>query len=362
MATPYEERIIRLRQLLVKEGLDATIILDRVNTYYFTGFRCSYSILVVDQRSAWFVTDSRYGEMAEKSLPWLKVLVQPSSHVLPYLKGVFHQKGYTSAGIEGSMSLEQFEVVKKWTRGVKLSRAGQLITNLRRVKDAVELKAIRKAVRLADELMARAMEQIKPGLKEEELSRFIRRGAEDFGGEGESFDNIVASGPNSSQPHHHCGRRKMRVGDPVTIDLGVIANGYCSDLTRNPVLGKVSKKFEEIYQICLDANMAAIEALRPGMTGVQVDAVARNVITEAGFGDFFGHGLGHGVGLEVHEGPRLSPSAGDYQLEPGNIVTIEPGIYLPGVGGVRIEDYVLVTEKGARVLSKSPKDLTVLPV
>lgn len=362
MTNVFAERLKRLKAGLKDRGLDAMVVQDRVNSLYLSGFRSSYSIVVVDDRGATFITDSRYGEAAEKAVSGhRKVVVQPTTRVREFLQGLMSKRGYKNAGYEGSISVDELDAMKKWTRGIKLVRAGELLMSLRRVKDALELKAIRRAVALADELMEHAIGLLAPGITEAGLSQSVRFHAEILGGSGESFSNIIGGGPNTSRPHHHPGTRRFRKNEPVTIDLGVIHDGYCSDLTRTPVLGKPSAKFARIYEVCLAANEAAIKGLRPGMTGVEVDKIARDVITEAGFGQYFGHGLGHGVGLEIHEEPRLSPRAGDYKLEPGNIVTIEPGIYLPGECGVRIEDYAVVTKSGAQVLSKSPKGLRLIP-
>ena len=360
-ATAIATRLKNLRASLRSQGLDAMIVMDRMNTIYFTGFECSYSILIVDARSAVFITDSRYGEAAEKALQKFKVRIQPTKNVREFLTKLFKSLGYGTAGYEGDITVDQFDEMRKWTRGTKLKKAGDLLTKLRRVKDAEEIETIKRAVAMGDKLMEYAMTLLKPGTTELVISQSVRFQAERLGASAESFRNIIASGPNSSRPHHHPGRRKLRKGDPVTVDLGVIYEGYCSDLTRTPVLGKPSRKFEEIYYVCLAANQEAIKAIRPGMTGAEADQVARNVIEEAGYGEYFGHGLGHGVGLQIHEEPRLSPRATKYALEPGNIVTIEPGIYLPGVGGVRIEDYAVVTERGAQVLSRSPKQLRIIP-
>jgi len=207
-----------------------------------------------------------------------------------------------------------------------------------------------------------ATEIIRPGITEREVSRRVRFASEVLGGEGESFPNIIASGPNSSIPHHHPGDRVLQRGDVVTVDLGAIVDGYCSDLTRNFFIGPPSPELERVYTTVLEANNAAIAAIRPGMTGQEADAVARAIINAAGYGDYFGHGLGHGVGLEIHEAPRLSPLADDTPLAAGHIVTIEPGVYIPDLGGVRIEDYAVVTEVGAEVLSRYPKHLAVLDV
>lgn len=358
---PQQERINRLRALIDGHGLDAMVILDRVNTRYFTGFECTHSILVIDGEKALFVTDSRYGEAAERELAWLTVRIQPSRDIDRFLTGLFTSLGLTRVGFEGGITVDQFDDLRKWFGGADLEKAGKLVTTLRAVKTAEEIATIRRSVGLADRMMELAQEHARPGTTERELSRRIRFAAEELGGSGESFPNIVASGPNTSRPHHHPGDRALCRGDVLTIDLGGIVDGYCSDLTRSPFLGSVDAELEKIHATVLRANEAAIAAIRPGMTGAEVDAVAREVIDSAGYGQYFGHGLGHGVGLEIHEAPRLSPSADSTPLEPGNVVTIEPGIYVPGLGGVRIEDYVLLTTGGADVLSRSPKDLRVLP-
>lgn len=353
-------RIERVKTALAEEDLDGLVVLDGVNIVYLTGFRASYAILVIDKGGVVLVTDSRYGEAAERELDWLEVKVQPSRKVQEFLLGFFVSREYTRLGFEESISVEQHDRLGKWTPGTELVRAGDIVKKLRAVKDASEIDAIRRAVALADRMMEHAFSLLRPGTRERDISRAIRFSSEELGGSGESFANIVASGPNSSVPHHHPGERLLAPGDAVTVDLGGIVDGYCSDLTRNPFLGKPVPELERVYNVVLEANLAAVAAIRPGMTGVEVDAVARDIIETAGYGAYFGHGLGHGVGLEIHENPRLSPQAGDSPLVAGNIVTIEPGIYIPGLGGVRIEDYILLGEEGAEVLSTFPRELTVL--
>lgn len=362
MAPKSSPRIEKLRASLKEKELDAMIVLDRVNSVYLSGFKTSYSVIIVDRKSARFITDARYGEAAAKAIDGFEVIVQPTTKVKEFFIDLYAKSGYGKAGFEGSISVDQLASLRAQTKKTKLVKAGELVTNLRRVKDADEIKSIKAATKLADDMMAYALTLLKPGVVESDVSRKIRFASEELGGEGESFSNIVASGPNSSRPHHRGGSRKMKVGDPVTVDLGALKDGYCSDLTRTPVIGKVSKKFEEIYNVCLAANEAAIKAAKPGMTGIELDEVAREVIRTAGYEAEFGHGLGHGVGLEIHEAPTLSPRADKkFKLEAGNIVTIEPGIYIPGFGGVRIEDYILLIDKGSQVLSKAPKHLQVLP-
>jgi Xaa-Pro aminopeptidase len=238
--------------------------------------------------------------------------------------------------------------------------AGSLLVDLRRCKDDGEIATIKKAAGIADKMMQLAWDTARVGVSELELSRAIRRGSEALGAEGESFPNIVASGPNASRPHHHPMKRRLRKGDMITIDLGAVVDGYCSDLTRNPVLGKSSLRYDAMYEVCLAAQQAGIKACTAGATGKDVDAVARDIIASAGYGDYFNHGLGHGVGLDIHEAPRLSPASTD-TLRAGDVVTVEPGIYIPGFGGLRIEDLLVVTEGKPRVLSRITKNLVILP-
>lgn len=363
MSEVHSQRIQRLQQALAARNLDAIVVLDRYNTIYLTGFKCSYSWLIVDREKATFITDSRYAEAAEAAVgSFTSLLIQPLQKVKEFFRDTFKAFGYKQIGFEGSISVDEFDSLKGYVRGAKFEKAGDLLVALRMVKDASEIAIIRKAVKLADKMMAQAIAGLRVGITELEVARGIRFSSETLGGEGESFECIVASGPNSSRPHHRGGPRKLRKGDPITLDLGGRYGGYCSDLTRNAVLGKVDPEYQKIYDICLASNEAGIKAVRAGVTGVEVDAIAREVIERAGYGQYFGHGLGHGVGLEIHEDPRLSKRATDYKLEPGNIVTIEPGIYLPGKFGVRIEDYALVTEKGCEVLSRAPKQLQIIPV
>lgn len=362
MAKKGTPRVQKLRRALKKSGLDGFFVCGRENTRYLTGFAGTYSVIALDSEGAWFVTDPRYGEAAEKDLGGqFEILLKTSQNTKSFWKDFLAERGWKSAGFEGSVPYNNYEMLRSNCPKLKLEEAEQLILELRARKDEAELAAIRKAVRLADRIMKRAIAMLRPGLSEAEVSRQIRFWAEEMGGVGESFPNIVAAGRNSSRPHHHPGKKKLKAGDPVTIDLGVIADGYCSDLTRTVALGQSAKEFEHIYEVCLAANEAAIAAIKPGMTGAQADAKARAVIEEAGYGEFFGHGLGHGVGVEIHEAPRLAPSS-EQKLYAGNVVTIEPGIYVPRKFGVRIEDYAVLVKGGAEVLSQAPKRLKKLRV
>ncbi|MCB2156977.1 Xaa-Pro peptidase family protein [bacterium] len=354
-------RIPALKKLLKANEIEALYIRDLINIRYLTGFEGTYAILVVDQRKATLITDSRYGEIAQGMVTGAKVVIQPMVKIKEFFVNFFKKAGYKTIGFEGSLCVDEFDALKGHVRPskAKLVKTCGLVQSLRAIKDEGELKLIGRAAKIADLMMARAYEMLKVGVKEVDLSREIRFGSELLGGSGESFANIVASGPNASRPHHHPLGRRFKKGDMITIDLGAIYGGYCSDMTRTPVLGKVDKKFEEIYNVCLHAQKESLKACVAGKTGGEVDAIARDIIASAGYGKYFAHGLGHSVGLEIHENPRLRTGSEEV-LQPGHVVTVEPGIYIPGFGGVRIEDLVVVTKGKPKVLSRTPKELQVL--
>ncbi|MEQ8821077.1 MAG: Xaa-Pro peptidase family protein [Sumerlaeia bacterium] len=361
-----EQRLERLRERIRAAEVDALLIQNLVNINYLTGFAGSHGLLIVDGEAARLVTDGRYWEIAEgllaESGSSARIVAEPKGGKDEFFKDLFKDLGYGKLGFEGSLSVDAFDKLKERTTGAKtkLAKVSGQVEELRQVKDAGEIKAIRKAAKVADQMMEVAFQNIRSGVREWEVSLAIRRAAEDLGVRGESFTNIVASGPNASRPHHSPGKRKMKKGDMVTVDLGAVVDGYCSDLTRNPVIGKASRDYEKMYAACLDANEAVIKACRAGAICRELDAMAREIVKSHGFPDF-NHGLGHAVGMEIHESPRFSADTNeDVKLVPGNVMTIEPGIYVPGFGGVRIEDLVVVEEGGCRVLSKSPKELRVL--
>lgn len=358
---PASARLTRFRRSISKAGLDGVVLRDRTTIHYLCGFNGSYGCLLVPSSgSPTLVTDSRYGEIAAGAVSATKVLVQPMMKTEEWFKDLFKKLNWKTVGFEGSSAWDAVQALRKRVGRAKLVPANEPLKGLRGVKDDAELRIIAKAAALADSMMALAWEHLKPGVREDELSRLIRQGSENLGGQGESFENIVATGPNSSKPHHHGGTRKARRGDSVTIDLGGRLGNYCSDLTRNPFIGSASAELEKIYNTVLAANEAALKACRPGMMGKELDAVAREVIATAGYGEYFGHGLGHGVGMEIHEYPSVGARSTDV-LEEGHVITIEPGIYVPGLGGVRIEDLVVVTKGRPRILSKSPKGLLIIP-
>lgn len=358
-AAPWGGRLARLRERLAAAGLDAVIFSLAPNVQYFSGFTSTFAQVVIDAASATLITDGRYRESAEAQLAGWRIECQPPRDPEAWRREFWRARAYRHVGFEGAAP---WETVQSWKRAIRPGRlveAGAIARALRAVKGPEERAALRRSAAAADRVMARILGELRPGLRESEIALFIRRAAEDLGAEGESFPAIVASGPNSSRPHHHPGARRLRAGDFVTLDLGVRLKGYCSDITRTVALGRAAARMREVYDAVLRAQQAALAAIRPGVKTREVDAIARRSLEEAGLGEFFVHGLGHGAGLEIHEAPTLNPRSAEI-LEEGMAITIEPGVYLPGSFGVRIEDFALVGPRGPELISKTLKEFLVV--
>ncbi len=265
------------------------------------------------------------------------------------VKKVGFEANFTTVGQIDAINIARKEA--KDSRPVELVPLENVMTNIRKVKDDQEVDLIRKSVGVAEEAFNAFREEIKIGLSENYLAGLLVFELRSRGASDSSFPAIVAAGPNSSLPHYRPGETLVQKDQPLLVDWGAIYKGYCSDLTRTLMVGRVDDRVKKIYRVVLDAQKTAIKFLRPGVTTLQADRVARDVIERAGFGKEFGHGLGHGIGREIHELPTLRKTGGEEELRPGMVVTVEPGIYLPGVGGVRIEDDVLITHSGCEVLS-----------
>jgi Xaa-Pro aminopeptidase len=343
-----------------KRRLSALAVTDLRNVRYLTGFTGTAGGCLVTMRAAVFFTDFRYRSQASRQVD-KAFRYEECRHPILGIAAEAKRKRLQSLGFEASdLSYSTYTTLKKEARGVRLVPTKDCVEGLRLQKDSREVPLLRRGAKLNGEALAEVAKIMKPGVSEGDVALALEFAMRKRGAEGAAFDTIVASGPRGALPHGVASSRKMRRGDIVTIDYGAIVDGYHADTTRAFSIGKPSAKGREICQIVLEAQMAAVEAVRPGATGEEVDAVARRVITEAGYGENFGHGTGHGVGLDIHEGPRLAPGAKEV-LKPGMVVTVEPGIYLPGWGGVRIEDMVLVTKRGKEVLTRSiPKELMVL--
>jgi Xaa-Pro aminopeptidase len=343
--------------MLAEQSIDALLVGNPENRFYLSGFTGSAGLLYVSAELALIAVDFRYHEQVGLEAPDFE-LVKVTSTFADVLPEVVARRPVKRLGFEADHAT--FAEVQEWMAAapeVEWAPTKSLVIDQRAVKDAGEIETLRQAIRLTDAALAAALAQTRPGMSERDLAWLIETYVRTHGAPAMAFDIIVASGPNGARPHAKASDAILPPGQPIVIDMGAKLNGYCADLTRTVCLGRPTDpdRFWEIYNTVLRAQQAAEAAIQPGLTGVEVDAVARELISEAGFGEFFGHGLGHGVGLAVHEMPRLS-RLGTGRLAAGNVVTVEPGVYLPGWGGVRIEDVVLVTENGVEVLTMAPKD------
>lgn len=361
MTPAHDHRTERLRGALQAAGLDTVLVTDLVNVGWLTGFSGTAGIALVSQSDRIFATDSRYlTQASEECAGWDVRLLQTGSagEIAALLEAI----GSARVGFEDRHLTVHLlgEYRSALQERVELVPVGSLVSDLRAIKDVVELEAIRRACQLADEAWCHIQGRLRPGRTERdialELEWYIRkeRGAE------LAFPIIVASGPRSALPHARPTDRKLEIGDLVTLDFGARVEGYCSDITRTVVLGPCTEQQEEIYRTVREAMLLLIERLAPGANGRELDAVARDHIRAQGYGDFFGHGAGHQIGRVVHDGPAFSVRS-EAVMRPNMVVTVEPGIYLPDWGGVRIENDVLITEAGAEVLTRSSTELVELP-
>ncbi|MCB0216599.1 MAG: aminopeptidase P family protein [Caldilineae bacterium] len=355
-------RVDALRQQLADKSLDAIVISSGSNRRWLTGFTGSAGSVVLGTSTAHLISDSRYYEQVERQAPDFE-LVRAGYQTNQTLNTLLTALGARRVGFEAEhLSVAQLEGLRKALPDIDWQATDGLVTRLRAIKDADEIAIIRRAVRLADQAMEHAYAIARPGMTELELAWQLEVFLRERGAESLAFDTIVAAGENGALPHHHPSDRPIAAGEPIVIDMGARVDGYCSDLTRTFSIGPATDPdYAAVWQIVSAANRAAEAGLRAGLTGPEGDALARDPITEAGYGDHFGHSLGHGVGLDVHELPRLSQLAGDAPLEPGMVVTVEPGIYLPGRFGVRIEDMVLIGPDGAEVLSGVAREPSLVP-
>ncbi|HKA66993.1 MAG TPA: Xaa-Pro peptidase family protein [Solirubrobacterales bacterium] len=345
----------RLEKLLAERELDRILVTDLTNVRYLTGFTGTNGACVCGPGLRLFLTDFRYAERAAAEVEgWEPVTVGGD-----WLGGIAERLVGRVGFEDDHLPVRVLGKLKeKLAEGVEPVAAGGTVERLRRVKDEGELRAIEAASELADDIWRWSLERGFAGRSERDVARAAEARMRELGGD-PSFPAIVAAGPNGALPHAEPGEREIGRGELVVFDMGAKLDGYCSDGTRTYATGEPGESARGVYEVVREAQLAALGAIEAGAGGEAVDAVARRVIEAAGHGDRFGHGLGHGVGLEVHEAPRLSPRSEDV-LAPGEVVTVEPGVYLPGQLGVRIEDLVVVTEDGHRNLSGLPKDLQLV--
>lgn len=355
---PRSGRLGRLRDALAVADLDGLLVSSLPSIRWLTGFSGSSGLVVATARELVLLTDFRYATQVEAEVgSAARVIIVPQSlwtglwELLAGLPAV-QRVGFESAHLLHRDFQRLLEQGGRW----QWRPTVDILETLREAKDETEVAAIRRAVAMAERALADTLAGLAPGLTETQVAGRLEAALREAGSEAFPFPSIVASGPRSALPHARAGERRLAAGDFVLLDFGAVADGYCSDITRTVVLGRATAEQREVYAVVREANARAAAAVRPGMRGMDADAVAREYIDARGFGEAFGHSLGHGIGLEVHEGPRLARTA-DGVLPVGAVVTIEPGIYRPGWGGVRIEDDVLLHADGPELLTGFRRDL-----
>lgn len=358
------ERIERARALLASNGVDAILVTNGTNRRYLTGFTAADHAADELSGEAVITRDGVYLFAPSTNLPWAKAEAWDGVQLMPQerrwtdaVAALVREKGVRTLGFEDATTTVQVYNQLLESLGdhqAELTPVGPVVDALRAVKTDDELALLETALRMTDEAFIAAERRITAGMTEKQAADIIREELRAAGSDGESFDTIVASGPNAAKPHHAPGDRVIGEGEPVIIDMGALHAGYAGDLTRTVWFGHASQQLVTIYRIVQAAFDACVAQARPGMTGVEFDAVARDLFAEHDMDQYFVHSLGHGLGLRVHEAPSASARSTD-TLEPGNVVTIEPGLYLPDWGGVRIEDVVVITEDGNRNLTRAPK-------
>lgn len=354
------KRIGELRQKMKAENLDGMIITHLDHIRYLTGFTGTAGMLIVKTKGASFFTDFRYKDQAGKQVTGATVQIVQGEAIGQLKEFPELNKKNFRYGFDGEyLTVSQRSRIIHALPDALLANASGLLSELGWVKDKTEIKLIEKAVEISDVAFERILNIIAPGVRESELCAELEYQMMMLGSEKPAFETIVASGWRSALPHGVASTKKLEQGDFVTFDFGATYKGYVSDMTRTVVVGKATAKQKKIYNLVLRAQKAGIRKVKAGVDGRAVDDVCRRIITKAGHGDDFGHGTGHGIGYFVHVGPRVSPKSND-KLKVGNVITIEPGVYLSGWGGVRIEDDVVVTRSGGRVLNKAPKNLLEL--
>ena len=348
----------RLLPFFEEFALDLLLIEHPVNLRYLSGFSGSEGALLLSPEGGWFVCDSRYTVQAGKEVADLQLVEQAQRQEA--IADLVRQSGGCRVGFEAShTTVTQHQGLAVRLPGVTLVGLGPELDTVRNCKDVSELEQLEQVADLASAAFEAVLPQLQPGMREDAFALLLEFEMRHRGADGRAFDFIVASGLRGSMPHGRASNKAVLAGELVTIDFGAIKDGYHSDETVTLAVGPISTRQRHLYQTVLDAHDLAIAAVKPGIACRELDALAREYITEQGFGQYFGHGLGHGVGLDIHEKPVISPRS-DAVVEEGMVFTIEPGIYIPGFGGVRIEDTVAVTLDGCRLLTKVSKQLVIV--
>lgn len=348
------------KRMMASSAAEAVLLTGVANMRYVSGFMGEGYVYLSDKQSL-VVTDSRYTVAAKQQCPDFTVVEWKSKHYYDALLEALRHDGVKKLGVEEAhMTLSDYHKLQKELEkdglDVKMEFLSESLAKLRYVKTMDEIRCIEAAEAITDRAFSRMLPVLKTGMTEKQVAAYLEFFMKEEGADAFSFETIAASGIHSAMPHALPTQKTLEEGDFLTMDFGCVYNGYCSDMTRTVIFGRADEKQREIYETVLAAQRAALQGIRPGMTGKEIDALARDVIEEKGYGQYFGHSLGHSVGLEIHESPNFSPREST-RIEPGMVITVEPGIYIEGFGGVRIEDLVVVTENGCRNLTHSEKQL-----
>lgn len=354
-----KKRLMNLQKRLGEQGLDALLITSPFNRQYISGFTGSAGYLLVTENKAKLITDFRYVDQAAEQAPHVEVVKSRADMLeevgiqLAELK--IHKIGFEKQYVSYSL----YQGLSKVSGKMEWIGIAGIVEEMRMIKTPDEISIIKQACEIADRSFQHILHFIKPGVTEREVALELEFHMRKQGATSTSFETIVASGPRSALPHGVASEKVISAGEVVTLDFGAYYKGYVSDITRTVAVGEPSEQLKQIYNIVLEAQLAGVTHVKAGLTGKEADAITRDIITAAGYGEKFGHSTGHGIGLEVHEGPGLS-SKSEVILKPGMVVTVEPGIYISQIGGVRIEDDVVITENGCEIITQSTKELIIL--
>ena len=359
---PNQKRLEQLYKRMETEGVEAFFIKKPENVFYLSGFSSSYAFILLYRREAFFLTDFRYRELAEKQLGSQFTLVELKKRSLSdALKTIFPEIPSLRMAFESQvLSYFEYKTLKgELPEGVRMVPSENWVEEPRQIKDQEEISLISQAQKIAERAYLETLNHVRAGRSEKEIARLLENYLLDFGAEGLAFPTIVVSGPRASLPHGQPTERILEPGDLVTLDMGCRFKGYCSDMTRTIGIGDIEQNKITIYNTVLEAQEAALSAIQAGVIARDIDAISRDHIREAGYGDYFGHGLGHSLGIEVHESPAFSPLCKEI-IQENMVMTVEPGIYIPDFTGVRIEDLVVITKDGLVNLTSINKELQIL--
>lgn len=355
-------RIGNLEKLLEKNGLDGLLLIKETNIRYLTGFTGSESYAIVSPKGRIFITDSRYTEMAKNECPDFEIVQwrSPCPGLPETINSICNKLGIKKLGFEKSyVTVNFYENLKNGLDGIELVGTLGLVEEIRRVKDKKELEYLRTAAKFADKAFSEILNYIKVGVTEKDIERELQYITKKVGADDIGFPSIVASGKNASMPHAVPSDKLIEDGDFITFDMGALYKGYISDMTRTVVVGHASDRHKQVYELVKLSQETSEKTIKAGISGRLPHTAAREVLEKAGLEGIFEYGVGHGIGLDVHEDPFMGPRC-DYTLEEGNVITVEPGIYIPGWSGVRIEDSLIVTNNGYEIITLSPKELIIV--